>query len=129
MSALCWMVAVGALGLLPSVAGAQAPSPPPGVTAAQVEEGGKIFKGKGICFSCHGQDAKGVKGLGADLTDRQWIHSKGSYEEIVAQIKKGVPAAESTTKLVMPPNGGTNLSDAEVRWVAAYVWTLGQGKQ
>ncbi|KPJ88015.1 MAG: hypothetical protein AMS18_13905 [Gemmatimonas sp. SG8_17] len=62
---------------------------PSGVTDAMVAEGGTIFKGAGICFTCHGQDAKGVPGLGADLTDSEWTHSDGSYEKILATIMAG----------------------------------------
>ena len=94
---------------------------PSGVTDAMVAEGGTIFKGAGICFTCHGQDAKGVPGLGADLTDSEWTHSDGSYEKILATIMAGVT---SPTGAVMPPKGGPPLTDDQVKAVAAYVWSL-----
>jgi mono/diheme cytochrome c family protein len=97
---------------------------PPGVTAQMVKEGETLYKGAGLCSACHGPDGKGIPSLGADLTDGKWIHSKGSYDEIVKQIIAGVTADKSTTGVVMPPKGGTTITDAQVKAIAAYVWTL-----
>ena len=70
---------------------AEPPTPlPAGVTSAMVSQGGSIFKGPGMCTVCHGIDGKG--GVGANLTDGTWLHSKGSYEEIVQQVTTGVLA-------------------------------------
>lgn len=99
-----------------------ATSLPEGVTPAMVTEGAGIFKGAGICFACHGPDGKG--GVGPNLTDGTWLHSKGSYAEIVQQVTTGVPAKESKSGIVMPPKGGSAISEAQVKAVAAYVWTL-----
>lgn len=95
---------------------------PPGVTPAMVTQGKKIFTGKGLCVACHGDAGKG--GIAPSLRDSVWIHSKGSYEDIVAQVRNGVPAESSATKVVMPPRGGSSISDAELAAVAAYVWSL-----
>lgn len=95
---------------------------PAGLTPAMVDQGKKIFSGKGLCVACHGNAGKG--GLAPSLRDSTWIHSKGTYEDIMAQIRRGVPAESSATKLVMPPLGGSGINDAEVRAVAAYVWSL-----
>ena len=97
---------------------------PPDVTAAMIEEGRKLFGGAAICASCHGKDAKGVPGIGPDLTDDEWLHSDGSFEALIRQINEGVPSDKSMTGVMMPPQGGTNLTDAQVRAVAAYVWSL-----
>jgi len=97
---------------------------PPGVTAQMVKEGETLFKGAGLCSACHGQDGKGIPNLGTNLADAQWVHSKGSYDEIVKQITSGVAADKSTTGVVMPPKGGTNITDAQVKAIAAYVWSL-----
>ena len=104
---------------------AQVPdSLPAGVTAAMIEQGKKLFHGQATCATCHGQDAKGLPGLGVNLTDREWLHSDGSYDAIVKQIETGVPAGESKSGIVMPPKGGSGITDAQVRAVAAYVWSL-----
>ncbi|MDH4043300.1 MAG: cytochrome c [Gemmatimonadota bacterium] len=106
------------------LAAQQADSLPPGVTAATIADGKKIFAGPGLCSACHGPAAKGVQGLGANLTDKEWLHSDGSYEALVAQITAGVPAGKSSTGVPMPAKGGASLSEAQVRTVAAYVWSL-----
>jgi mono/diheme cytochrome c family protein len=53
--------------------------------------------------------------------DRQL--SSAEYE-IVKQIMAGVAADKSTTGTVMPPKGGSGLTDVQVKAVAAYVWSL-----
>lgn len=112
-------------GLLPpAVQAQQRDSLPPGVTPQMVAQGEQLFKGPGLCTACHGPDAKGIPNLGPDLTDKEWLHSKGTYQEIVKQILEGVPANRSTTGLVMPPKGGSSLTDDQVKAVAAYVWKL-----
>ncbi len=95
---------------------------PEGVTPAMVTAGGAIFKGPGMCTVCHGIDGKG--GVGPNLTDGTWIHSKGSYSEIVQQITTGVPTKQSKSGIPMPPKGGSGIGEAQVKEVAAYVWTL-----
>ena len=113
------------LGCAAASAGAQAQAPTPlpaGVTPAMVTQGASIFKGPGMCSVCHGIDGKG--GVGPNLTDTTWIHSKGSYEEIVQQITTGVSTKESKSGIPMPPKGGSGISETQVKAVAAYVWTL-----
>ena len=102
----------------------QAQSLPAGVTTAMVEEGQQVYIGAGICAACHGPDASGL--IGPDLTDAEWLIGDGEYETLVAQILEGVSAAEATNPLgaIMPPKGGAAITDAQVRSVAAYIWTL-----
>jgi mono/diheme cytochrome c family protein len=120
---LRYRILIAALLAAPSVAQAQAPdSLPPGVTPAMVATGKKVFGGAGLCIACHGPQGKGQ--LGPDLTDTTWLHHDGSYEALVKQITAGVDEAASKTGQIMPPKGGSSISDAEVRAVAAYVWTL-----
>lgn len=93
-----------------------------GPTAAQVTLGDSLFHNEGNCYACHG--AKGEGGIGANLTDAEWIHSKGSLEDISKQITTGVTKEESKSGVVMPPKGGSTLTDDQVKAVAAYVYSL-----
>lgn len=95
---------------------------PAAVTKESIAKGDEIFHGSGLCFACHGNDAKGA--VGPNLTDDQWLHSKGSYDEIVKQIMTGVPKEISKSGNIMPPRGGSSISDDDVKLVAAYVWSL-----
>jgi mono/diheme cytochrome c family protein len=99
-----------------------AAAPAASVTPELIAQGDKIFHGAGNCYACHGTNAQGS--VGPNLTDAEWIHSKGSYEEIVAQVTKGVPKEESKSGIVMPPRGGGTISDEDVKAVAAYVYSL-----
>lgn len=87
-----------------------------------VAKGDALFHGSGNCYACHGSKGEGL--VGPNLTDAEWIHSKGSYDEIVTQIDHGVPKAESKSGIEMPPKGGAALSDDDVKAIAAYVYSL-----
>lgn len=97
---------------------------PEGVTPAMVEEGKGIYNGAGICMSCHGATGEGIPNLGANLTDEEWLHVDGSYEQLIENIMTGVTAQESSSGVPMPAKGGTAITDDQVKAVAAYVWTL-----
>ena len=118
-----WAVTLVLLaGVTRGIAGQQVPALPEGVTPAMIEEGGKLFKGAGLCAACHGVNATGA--VGPNLTDTLWLHSKGTYEDIVRQITTGVPQAQAKGGVMMPPKGGSGINDAQIRAVAAYVWSL-----
>jgi mono/diheme cytochrome c family protein len=122
-------------GALPALAQTSAAAPPAkpdaaapaGAAAAyspeMVAKGEALFHGSGNCYACHGNKAEGL--VGPNLTDAEWIHSKGSYDEIVAQINQGVPKEASKSGIAMPPKGGATLSDDDVKAIAAYVHSLG----
>ena len=99
---------------------------PPGVTQEMVAQGQQIFGSTGLCFSCHGPDAKGQPSLGPNLTDAQWLNIDGSYDAIVNVIKTGVPQPKEAVS-PMPPMGGAQLTDEQVRAVAAYVYAISHG--
>jgi cbb3-type cytochrome c oxidase subunit III len=105
------------VGARPAVAQA-----PDGVTPAMIAQGDSIFHSSGNCYACHGSNAQGA--VGPNLTDAEWLHSDGSYEAIVKQITTGVPQAESKSGIMMPPKGGSTITDDQVKAVAAYVYSL-----
>ena len=115
---------VGTFAVAAAIPAAAQAKLPAGVTPAMVEKGKTIYKGTGLCFACHGPEAKGA--VGPNLTDKEWIHVKdGDYAGIVALVTKGVAATEAKTgKGPMPPKGGSQISDEDVKAVSAYVWTL-----
>jgi mono/diheme cytochrome c family protein len=115
------LACVVALSARPVVA--QAPA---GVTPAAITQGDSIFHGKGNCYACHGSNAEGT--IGPSLTDAEWIHSDGSYDAIVKQVTTGVPKEGSKSGIVMPPRGGSTITDDEVKAVAAYVYSLSHKK-
>ena len=118
--------AIGAAGVAIALSAAtQDPIPP-----ATIALGKKVFEGKAggaICFTCHAMNARGVQGLGPNLTDTTWLHGDGSLPFIEKLVKAGVPKAKQSAT-PMPPMGGAALDDEQVRAVAAYVFSLSRAK-
>ncbi len=106
----------------PSKTDSAAAAPAAAVTPELIAQGEKIYSGPGNCYACHGSKAEGS--VGPNLTDSEWVHSKGSFEEIVAQVTQGVPKEKAKSGIAMPPKGGGTLSEDDVRAVAAYVYSL-----
>lgn len=72
------------------------------------------------CASCHGDDAKGMRDLGApNLTDAIWL-----YGGDVASLTKTITEA----RFGVMPDWSTRLSEADIRAVAFYVHGLGGGE-
>jgi mono/diheme cytochrome c family protein len=95
------------------------------IPPAVIAEGKAIFEGKGgtLCVTCHGKNARGMPGLGPDLTDAQWLHGDGGMAFLQQLIKDGVMKPKQSAA-VMPPNGGAALKPEQLRAVAAYVYSL-----
>jgi cbb3-type cytochrome c oxidase subunit III len=100
-------------------------APTPGASASElIARGEAVFNGPGNCYACHGSKGEGL--VGPNLTDTEWIHSKGTLEEIEAQINHGIPKEEAKSGIPMPPKGGSTISDEDVKACAAYVYSLSQ---
>ena len=84
-----------------------------------VEAGAEVYDIN--CSACHAEDGTGDRWQGApNLTDAIWLYG-GDYDtlhETVYNARFGV----------MPPMGGADLSEAEIRAVATYVHGLGGGE-
>ena len=96
-----------------SLSGQTPPSPD------MAEAGAEVFDFN--CSACHGADGTGDRFQGApNLTDAIWLYG-GDYDtlhETVYNARYGV----------MPPMGGAELSEAEIRAVVTYVHGLGGGE-
>ncbi len=117
----------------PADSGASAPS---GAAAPKRTAGGQnspktialgdsIFHGQvagGTCTACHGQNAEGTA-IAPSLSDKEWLNGDGSYDFIVKMVTNGVPKPKAHPA-PMPPKGGASLDDAQVKAVAAYVFSL-----
>ena len=105
----------------------RAAATPAAVTPANIALGDSLFNNGG-CMRCHG--AKGVGAAnGPALNDAQWVQLKnGTFDEIAQIITTGVPAAaikDPARKNAMQPRGGRmNLTEEQIRAVAAYVYSI-----
>jgi mono/diheme cytochrome c family protein len=93
-----------------------------------VTEGDSIYHARG-CRNCHGMDAKGAAN-GPALITTKFMHVDGSYNDFVRVITAGIPATaikDPAHRIPMPAMGGNRpapLTDAQVKSVAAYVYSL-----
>jgi mono/diheme cytochrome c family protein len=132
MTTLRWCLAsfLLAAGSLPlHRATAQSASDDPDSAAARAARGRILFEGKGLCFSCHGKDGEGLLGPTTKLAGRPLVHAKPTLVSIAALVTSGVDSAHSTSGQVMPPKGGSRLTDSEIQAVAEYVLQLQAGKK
>ncbi len=102
---------------------AQADVFPPGVSDSLIERGRRVYVGPAKCASCHGDDARGTD-VAPDLTDRRWRRGRGTFAEILDRIRSGVPRSQSRSGVPMPMGGWAEVSEGDLRAVAAYVWSL-----
>lgn len=117
------MFFLGAVSVAPAaVAQAPADTVPADFGPALIASGKQLFLGEGLCLACHGADAKGS--IGPNLTDQTWLHGNGTFSDIFARILAGVTSEQSKLGQIMPPRGGSGMTDQQVRAVAAYVWSL-----
>lgn len=86
--------------------------------AEMVEAGAPLFAEN--CASCHGDDGKGMREMGApDLTDAIWLRG-GSEAEIVAQV--------TAPKHGAMPAWAARLGDTTIKELTVYVHSLGGGE-
>jgi len=103
-------------------------SRPADATDSAVARGGALFHGSAGCAACHGDTAIGTD-VAPPLTGALWLNGPGTYTWLIEQITHGIPAHRTMSGLAMPMRGWSNMSDDEVRAVAAYVWAITRPRQ
>jgi mono/diheme cytochrome c family protein len=103
---------------------AQAPAKTAALQPGDGATGAKLFVT--YCSACHGPDAKGIKGLGRDLTHNEWVQAR-SDSELLAYVNTGRAADDprNVSGVPMPPKGGNPaLTDQEIMNIIAHIRTL-----
>lgn len=118
-------------------AAASAPAMPAGVTAQLIAQGDSIYnsptpQGQPMsCVRCHGPKGDGGQN-GPSLTTGPWLHGGRDPANLARIITNGMPrdSIAATRRFAMNARGGqqANLSDAQIRAVAAYVWSISAAK-
>jgi hypothetical protein len=105
------------------------PSLPYGMTLDMIRDGDRIFHGKGGCVSCHGSEGQGLAARGKSLTAGLHFLPPGDWHGVDSLVSVGMPDAWTRSAISMPPRGQhEDLSAAEIRAVAAYVWAISEVK-
>ena len=74
-----------------------------------------LIKFTSTCVACHGDKGEGK--VGPNLTDKFWLHGKGTLADIYATIAKGVPEKGM-------PAWGAMMTPEDVKALAAYVGSI-----
>jgi disulfide bond formation protein DsbB len=112
------------LGL--AACGGGSTEPTAAAPSGDAANGATLFAG--TCSSCHGPDAKGIAGLGKDLTTSTWV-AEQTDQQLVDFIKVGRPSGDplNTTGVDMPPRGGNPaLADGDLVDIVAYIRSIHQ---
>ncbi len=94
------------------------------IAAESSAKGETLFKT--TCGACHGQEGKGVPGLGKDMTTSAFVTGLDDAG-LVDFIKVGRTADDpaNTTKVPMPAMGGNpNLTDDELNAIVQHIRSL-----
>lgn len=107
---------------------AKLPSLPSGMTLSMLRQGDSLFRGKGGCVTCHGQEAQGMPDMGSALTGGL-LFIPPQWKAIDSVIQAGIPEPLTRTSIAMPARGAqSDLTPQESRVIAAYVWAISQTK-
>ena len=102
-----------------------------GLSEGKTDDKGKALFQSKACFACHGMDAKGMAPLGsANLTDGIWrFDEDDKLASAKRTIAHGVNAPGDTlTRNAEMPKFGGNMSEADIKKMAVYVYKFGGGK-
>jgi mono/diheme cytochrome c family protein len=118
------VVLIGIAGPL-SAQGRRAPAAD--VTGASIAEGQTLYHGAGGCAACHGDDGAGTAD-GPSLTTGRWKLGDGTFAWLLHFTRHagwGAPNPQADPK---PMRGPGTLDSADVRRVAAYVFSISRAK-
>lgn len=124
----------GALAFIAGCGGEEEAATTKATDAPQVDsnmlaraKGKQVFKT--TCVACHGDDGKGIEGLGKNWTTSEYIASS-TDDELVEFLKVGrtIEDPANSTGVAMPPRGGNpSLTDDDLRNVVLYMRKLIEG--
>jgi mono/diheme cytochrome c family protein len=108
--------------------GAQDTAPPPaGVDSVTIAAGRLLFEGSGGCVPCHGEQGEGTPD-GPSLIAGPWTLGDGSFPWLLHITRHAGWGTRSRDGDPRPMRGPTVLDSAEVRRVAAYVFSISRLK-
>ncbi len=110
---------------LPPVASSPAASPLKSQSEinASIDDGKILFESN--CRACHGQNGEGITGLTPSLQTSERVRDLNP-QQLADLIQQGVPKDDplNSTGNLMPPSGGAELNDAELKVIVAFLQSL-----
>jgi mono/diheme cytochrome c family protein len=100
------------------------PPLPSGMTLDMIRAGDQLFHAKAGCFVCHGSEGQGMPAAGDAITN-SLSYVQHDWRQIDSLVTAGLPDAYTRSPIAMPPRGArSDLTDAEIQRIAAYVWAI-----
>ncbi len=98
------------------------------ITPEMIEQGRALFhasggEGASSCSMCHGDAGEG-SASGPELRSGNYRNVTGTYSSIIDVVTIGIAEPKQFTGIAMPAMGGADMSEEEIRAVAAYTYTL-----
>lgn len=97
------------------------------VTPATIADGRALFHGAGGCAPCHGDDGAGTAD-GPSLTTGRWKLGDGTFAWLLHITRHAGWGAANPQADPKPMRGPGTLDSAQVRSVAAYVFSISRAK-
>lgn len=97
------------------------------VTPATIADGRALFHGAGGCAPCHGDDGAGTAD-GPSLTTGRWKLGDGTFAWLLHITRHAGWGASNPQADPKPMRGPGTLDSAQVRSVAAYVFSISRAK-
>ena len=123
------LLAVGfvLIGIAGPLAAQYTKVPAADVTAATIADGRTLFVGPGGCAPCHGEDGAGTAD-GPSLTTGRWKLGDGTFAWLLHITRHAGWGASNPQADPKPMRGPGTLDSAQVRSVAAYVFSISRAK-
>ncbi|MBI5032060.1 MAG: cytochrome c [Chloroflexi bacterium] len=123
MFVMCSLLVIVAIALS-ACGGGAAQAPAANQSKGDPTKGKTVFTS--TCSACHGPDAKGLPGLGKDMTTSTFVKGM-TDDQFIDFLKKGRSASDpaNTTKVDMPSKGGNPaLTDQDLYNVISFIRTV-----
>jgi mono/diheme cytochrome c family protein len=118
---------LGALLTARSLAAQQTVSAPAGTDSVSIAAGRRLYGGRGACAPCHGEHGEGTPD-GPSLIAGPWTLGDGSLAWLQHITRHAGWGARGRDGEPQRMRGPTVLDSAEVRRVAAYVFSISRAK-
>ena len=126
-SAIRLAIGMALVGVAHPLAAQDTASVPAGVDSASIAAGRLLYQGRGGCDPCHGERAEGTPD-GPSLITGPWMLGDGSFPWVLHITRHAGWGTRSREGDPRPMRGPTVLDSAEVRRVAAYVFSISRRK-